>query len=486
MESPGHTSRPELSAHSELVIGITAAVGTNVQAVEDALRVHLGVFGYAVETVRISQLIEKVVDPAITVHRAGEQQRLSSLMDAGNHIRRTLASDALARLAIARISQMRPGMPPRRAYIVRSLKHWAEVDRFSAVYGPGFMMVGAFEERDRRHAYLKGKGIDLFGADALIERDENEEVEWGQHLRGTFHLADVFIDVSTDFSAQLGRFLDLLFGRPELTPTPDEYAMYQAFAASLRSADLSRQVGAAIVDRDGEVLSIGCNDVPRAGGGLYWPGSGDHRDHRRGCDANHEQRAEIVADVVARVEAAFPGAVDQLRLLEVVQGSRLADITEYGRAVHAEMEAILSAGRKGVTVRDGTLYATTFPCHNCAKHIVAAGIRRVVYIEPYPKSKALDLHGDAIRTSAPSPRADAEDKRVAFTPFIGVGPRHFFDLFSVRHGASERLKRASDGKLVAWDPSRAHTRLPLLPMSYFEREGAALMKIEPGRVQDGP
>jgi len=123
---------------------------------------------------------------------------------------------------------------------------------------------------------------------------------------------------------------------------------------------------------------------------------------------------------------------------------------------------------------------------HCAKHIVAAGIRRVVYIEPYPKSKALDLHGDAIRTSAPSPRADAEDNRVAFTPFIGVGPRHFFDLFSVRHGASERLKRASDGKLVAWDPSRAHTRLPLLPMSYLEREGAALMKIEPGRVQDGP
>ena len=43
-----------------------------------------------------------------------------------------------------------------------------------------------------------------------------------------------------------------------------------------------------------------------------------------------------------------------------------------------------------------------------------------------------------------------------------------------------------DGKFLAWDPSRAHTRLPLLPMSYLEREGAALMKIEPGRVQDGP
>ena len=59
--------------------------------------------------------------------------------------------------------------------------------------------------------------------------------------------------------------------------------------------------------------------------------------------------------------------------------------------VHAEMEALLSCARSGVSPVGGTLYSTTFPCHNCAKHIVAAGLRRVVYVEPYPKSRAVEF-----------------------------------------------------------------------------------------------
>ncbi|MEJ7655371.1 MAG: deaminase [Chloroflexia bacterium] len=46
--------------------------------------------------------------------------------------------------------------------------------------------------------------------------------------------------------------------------------------------------------------------------------------------------------------------------------------------MHAEMSALLDAGRRGVPVQGATLYTTTFPCHNCARHIVGAGIDRVV------------------------------------------------------------------------------------------------------------
>lgn len=56
--------------------------------------------------------------------------------------------------------------------------------------------------------------------------------------------------------------------------------------------------------------------------------------------------------------------------------------------MHAEMFAITDAARRGLSVRDATLYCTTFPCHMCARHIIASGIRKVVYIEPYPKSMA--------------------------------------------------------------------------------------------------
>lgn len=145
------------------------------------------------------------------------------------------------------------------------------------------------------------------------------------------------------------------------------------------------------------------------------------------------------------------------------------DITEYGRAVHAEMEALLSCARSAVSPVGGTLYCTTFPCHNCAKHIVAAGISRVVFVEPYPKSRALELHDDAIVLKHESKSASGNHK-VEFEPFVGVGPRRFVDLFSIHLGSGKKMKRKEDSRAVVWNPKSASMRVPLLPGSYIERE----------------
>jgi len=57
------------------------------------------------------------------------------------------------------------------------------------------------------------------------------------------------------------------------------------------------------------------------------------------------------------------------------------------------MDAILALARGGETgIVGSTLYCTNYPCHYCAKHIIAAGINRVVYLEPYEKSLARKLH----------------------------------------------------------------------------------------------
>jgi deoxycytidylate deaminase len=88
------------------------------------------------------------------------------------------------------------------------------------------------------------------------------------------------------------RFIEGLFGYPFITPTRDGFGMYHAFAAGLRSSDLGRQVGAAIATADGEILSVGCNDVPAAGGGQYWTGDAiDHRDFRQGFDSSERKTA---------------------------------------------------------------------------------------------------------------------------------------------------------------------------------------------------
>jgi deoxycytidylate deaminase len=329
--------------------------------------------------------------------------------------------------------------------VIRSLKHPDEVRALRRIYGSGFYLIGITVEKDERRRHLgRDRGCSTPEIDRLLERDEHEEnpecvgadgENYGQRTRDTFHLADAFIPL--DSGEALDRFFSLLFGNPYETPSKDEYAMFLAFSAALRSGDLSRQVGAVVVSEHGDIIAVGANDAPRAGGGLYWPGPDDDRDHVRGEDSNERQRDFIIESVLKALQPAGQPLSKWIKEGKAkLKGSPLMDITEYGRATHAEMEAILSCARSGMSPRNGTLYSTTFPCHNCAKHIVAAGIKRVVYVEPYPKSQALTLFDDSVRlpnsppyrskASAKGPkrgRRRHEDRRVLFDPFDGVGPR---------------------------------------------------------------
>jgi len=76
----------------------------------------------------------------------------------------------------------------------------------------------------------------------------------------------------------------------------------QARSAAHRSADLSRQVGAVIATAKGEVLATGCNEVPRAGGGVLWDDVAgterDYRDYKMGQDPAAGTRKDIVAEVL--------------------------------------------------------------------------------------------------------------------------------------------------------------------------------------------
>ena len=58
-----------------------------------------------------------------------------------------------------------------------------------------------------------------------------------------------------------------------------------------------------------------------------------------------------------------------------------------------------------------------------------------------------------------------------FEPFVGVGPRRYFDLFSMKLSDGYPLKRKVDGKKAAWERNgESIVRVPMLPTSYFERE----------------
>jgi len=117
-----------------------------------------------------------------------------------------------------------------------------------------------------------------------------------------------------------------------------------AYSASLRSGDLSRQVGAAIVDSYADLISVGCNEVPKFGGGQYGPEEGNGRDISRKYDSNEQEKNEMIGKILK----AF--AKEDLTLEEahtILKPTGLLDITEFGRPVHAEMEAVLACARMG-------------------------------------------------------------------------------------------------------------------------------------------
>ena len=125
--------------------------------------------------------------------------------------------------------------------------------------------------------------------------------------------------------------------------------------------------------------------------------------------------------------------------------------------------------RNGISTKGCSMYMTTFPCHNCAKHIIAAGIKKVVYIEPYPKSKALDFYKNQISQN----EQDQNDK-VVFSAFKGVGPHRFVDLFSMQSIRwYSRTRKKKDGYIVQWNRGEANLRNPMALLSYIEMERSA-------------
>jgi deoxycytidylate deaminase len=506
----------------ELVIGLVCAVGTESGQIVELLQERLGRAGYRVETVKVSRdVIPRLVD----VPEFGDDKfkRYDCLMRAGNECRAVsddehapddgiLAMGAATIIAAKRKQLIKTGTElaeaeearenqelvaaPRTAYIVDSLKRPEEVERLRIIYPSGFVLLGIHEEEVRRRKHLiDDAGMTDEEATKLIERDSEEtEEEHGQRVNDTFHLADFFVHLDDNRSRlrfDVQRIVELWFGNPFITPTFDEHAMFFAFAAALRSADLSRQVGA-VIATDCQVLSMGANECPKSGGGLYWPSDDLESDYKEpaygvGCardvpggrdyvredgDSNRAEQIRIIDRIVSEAEGERED-LDGDFLRRVLRKSGIRDLTEFGRVVHAEMEALISCARKGISTVGATLYCTTFPCHNCAKHIVAAGIRRVVYVEPYPKSKALSLHDDSIEAAGmPSKQAAG---MVAFEPFVGVGPRRFFELFSTNLGSSYRLTRKDKetGKRKSWFIEKAQLRLQMKPMSYLDLELSA-------------
>lgn len=118
--------------------------------------------------------------------------------------------------------------------------------------------------------------------------------------------------------------------------TWDEYFMGVAKLSARRSKDPNTQVGACIVSDDNKILSMGYNGFPRGCSDDDFPWGKEH-------EADDPYNAK------------------------------------YLYSTHSELNAILNY--RGSSLEGSKIYVTLFPCNECAKAIIQAGIKTVVYAE---------------------------------------------------------------------------------------------------------
>jgi len=137
-------------------------------------------------------------------------------------------------------------------------------------------------------------------------------------------------------------------------PSWDEYFMQITELVASRATCLRRKVGAVLV-RNKRILTTGYNGPPS---GI------EHCEKRGGC-----MRDE----------------------LNIPSGERM----ELSRAIHAEQNAIIQAAKMGISIENSTLYVSTHPCFTCAKMLINAGVKKIIYKEGYSDSFAKEILKEA-------------------------------------------------------------------------------------------
>lgn len=462
----------------EVFVGLISPIGIDLNAVERALSQSLRHVRYETHNIRLTDFFEDK-KTWFDLDYEGEFQRYEKFIRAGDELcrlmkrRDTLVQYGMARV-LARFPDRDKNIPENVAHVFRQIKRVEEIQTLKEVYGRNIIFVACFASRQQRIAalidklittdrsldrnQLEASALKIIGIDAN-ERDDPD----GQRVLDCYAHADFVLDCSSQstLTESSNRLVEGFFGHPFITPTKDEYCSFVARSASVRSSDLSRQVGAAIFGENREVISLGCNEVPASGGGTYW---GDHaddaRDFRKGFDSNHKLRTDMLRDLLVRLQTKewlHPDlkrfSAELLVRLATDDGGNpaaplaramIGDVIEYGRMLHAEMNAITDAARFQRSTVGATLYCTTMPCHLCTKLIIASGIKRVVYIEPYYKSLVGELYSDSVDTHEPYTQG-----RVAFEPLKGVTPNSFLRVF--RKGK----RKGSNGLALNWDTDAA-------------------------------
>jgi hypothetical protein len=229
----------------ELIFGIAAPIGVDIPAICDSLANALRAVRYESALIHLTTemmqfelrtpLVQKPTDSNFFTQVVYKIDYANSLCadtkDAATMARIGLRAIVQRRIELAGADDRLPRRPT--AYIIRQLKRPDEVTLLRRVYGKHFILVSAYGSAEQRQKLLEeqiGRSVApsvprneiACKSGELIARDANEEGEdFGQRLRETFHIADVFIDGLSrrEIDDKLTRFIQAFFGRTDIAPS---------------------------------------------------------------------------------------------------------------------------------------------------------------------------------------------------------------------------------------------------------------------------
>lgn len=419
------------NGQNNFVIGLTGSLGSGCTTVSEVLK------GKGFTRISLSEPIkdkfrELYPDKEPTKESFGEDWR-AELQDIGNRGRKgefldhaesdTGHKDYWLTLAL---KDTGPG-----DIVIDNIRNTGEIEALRALFA-NFWLVAVYADFETRWSRIESRGLypnrSVFKRDDI--RDSYEDDPSGQNVQRCVYEADYVLKNADELNPTSARAETLrkklyeqicvMKGETSRNPTKAEVSMATAVSQSHASRCLKRKVGALIVDdANGIPLSVGYNDNPIGMESCLSLYNGlCYKD--RVMDTKLEKMAPLFCPECGKKHEIInkPWKCDgkkagntpcRCNFKSKFFPSRNMELCT---AIHAEERAIRSlAGRNA---EGCTLYVNTFPCFQCARYIKDAGITKVVYVEAYPVTEALEF---------------LKNNNIQCEAFEGFKPRKFNQVF---------------------------------------------------------
>ena len=410
-----------------LVIGLTGPVGSGCTEMASTLAEEEGFNRY-----KMSDAIRKELEHNGKTVEKGTADWRKQLQDHGNNRRRGNPYYWVEKLH-EKIDHDSLGNDT--PVVIDGIRNHSEVRALRASWPNFFLMALCADKQHRwervRHDY-EGREEEFERDD---RRDQSEGPEWGQSVQRCVDEADYvcfnntqhFVttrgqgsgrkpdvrSIRNDLKGKTTDFLPLMKKDNQARGArSEEIQIAAAYALSHASGCLKRHVGAVItVDHNGLELPIstGYNENPAGVVPCI---------KKQACFKDECMQAFFQAQRLVYCPSCGAKIEDPTDETRCQCGERIRDWLfptrgmEICTAIHAEERAIRSLGDRSAA--GGKLYVTTFPCFQCARMVLDAGIREVHYVEAYPN---------------PESRKLLEDNGCKVVPFSGFTARAFFRVF---------------------------------------------------------